>query len=74
MLKQSKLIAKFTCWNIPCMVSASPLITEWTVWPETSVEICISYDITTQVIRLIEVKQFKHKQNQQNQFTGMYSY
>lgn len=71
MLKQSKLIIKFTCWNIPCIVCASLLITEWTVWPETSVEICISYDITTQAIRLIKVERFKRKQNQQNQFTGI---
>lgn len=39
MLEQSKLIAKFTCWNIPCMVYASLLLTEGAVWPDSEVEI-----------------------------------
>lgn len=62
MLEQSKLIAKFTCWNIPCMVYASLLLTEGAVWPDSEVEICVSY-IITQAIRLTKVKLFKHKQN-----------
>lgn len=74
MLEHSKLITKFTCWNIPCMVCASLLFTEWAVWSDNGVEICVSHDITTQIIRLTKLKLFEYKQNQQNQFSGIYSY